>query len=467
MHHKTKEEHRSQVKKLQLEIQKNNKTFCLKKGAASNTLRNGEYKKNQAILDLSSFSSILEMNFEERWILVEPGLTFSRLCKYTLSWGLIPLVVPEFKSITVGGAIMGAALESSSHKFGQFNDTCLEYECLLGNGELIVASLSQNEDLFYACAGSYGTLALLTAIKLRLREAKKWICLNYSKSSAEGAVDTLTHPLKSDFAEAIVYHRDQAVIITAEMRDEPLPKKFFRKQRPWSRWYVQQVLETKNEQEYMTYYEYLFRMDRGCFWIGRYAHSFLTMSRLLLHLGIPKVQKMGNFNPNLFFRFLFGWSFSSQRLYQLWHRIPNSISENLFFIHDFYSPFARAKEVLSCFIEQTNIFPIWLCPIRGSEKPQFLSPHFGKTDFLNIGLYGIPRSKLSIPQLSATLEKQIIDYGGRKMLYSFTYYDKEIFSKIYDEARYSELRKKYYATHVFPTLYEKVVIVASVSKDTF
>ena len=455
MQFKSKEDHLSQVKQLQQQLQKNNKIFSLKNNADSNTLRNGDYKKNT--LDLSAFSAIMEINPEEKWILVEPRLTFEKLCRYTLSQGLIPLVVPEFKSITVGGAIMGAALESSSHKFGQFNDTCLEYECLLGNGELIVASPSQNEDLFYACAGSYGTLALLTAIKLQLKEATKWVCLNYSKSTAEGAVDTLIAPLKSDFAEAIVYHPEKAVIITAEMSAEPLPKKFICKQRLWSRWYVQQVLETKNAQEYMTYYDYLFRLDRGGFWVGRYAHSFLTMSRFLLHLGIPKVQEKGTFNPNLFFRFLFGWSFSSQRLYQLWHRIPNSISENLFFIHDFYSPFARAKEVLGCFIKQTNIFPIWLCPIKGSQKPQFLSPHFGKTDFLNIGLYGIPRSQLSIPQLSALLEKQILDFGGRKMLYSFTYYDQEIFSKIYDDARYSALCKKYHATGVFPTLYEKVV----------
>jgi Delta24-sterol reductase len=174
---KSKERHRDQVSTLQRQLQNTHKPFSLKKAGPSNTLRNGDYKAYAKKLDLTDFTSILEWNPEECWILVEPRITFDRLCRYTLSHGFVPLVVPEFKSITVGGAIMGAALESSSHRYGQFNDTCLEYECLLGNGELIYASATQHADLFYACSGSYGTLAILTSVKLKIRKAKPWIHL--------------------------------------------------------------------------------------------------------------------------------------------------------------------------------------------------------------------------------------------------------------------------------------------------
>ena len=110
------------------------------------------------------------------------------------------------------------------------------------------------------------------------------------------------------------------------------------------------------------------------------------------------------------------------------------------------------------FVDETEIFPIWLCPIKGTDTPQLLSPHFGGERFINIGLYGMPRSSLSVPQLAAKLEKEIVLFGGRKMLYSFTYYERDIFSKIYDEARYLSIREKFFAEGTFPHIYNKIVM---------
>ena len=41
-------------------------------------------------------------------------VTMEQLVQSTLPHGVIPAVVPELKAITVAGAIVGAALESSS-----------------------------------------------------------------------------------------------------------------------------------------------------------------------------------------------------------------------------------------------------------------------------------------------------------------------------------------------------------------
>ena len=48
--------------------------------------------------------------------------------------GLVPKVVPEFRKITVGGALMGGAMESSSFAHGTFGDTISACELLLSNG---------------------------------------------------------------------------------------------------------------------------------------------------------------------------------------------------------------------------------------------------------------------------------------------------------------------------------------------
>lgn len=449
------ERHFEEVRKLQVSLQEKKSLFSLGKNSISNTLRNGNYKKGTAQLNLSSFDQVLEINLTEGWILVEPRITFKKLCGMTLPQGWMPLVVPEFSTITVGGAIMGAALESTSHRFGQVNDTCLEYELLLGNGELVKASPAQNADLFYALPGSYGTLALLTAVKLKIMPTKKWVHLTYQRfSDPKEAASFLASPLKVDFAEGIVFSPEHAVIILGEMTDEPKGISY-RQNHYWSPWYAQHVLHTQNKEECMPIEEYLFRLDRGAFWMGKYIHSFWTMIRLLFRLGIPKV-KNHSLNPSPLFRGLFGWAFSSKKLYRIWHGVPNEIAENLFFIHDFYTPVSQAPEILSRFMRETGIFPIWLCPLKGARSPQYFSPHYGDSNFLNIGLYGIPQNSQPIPTLGAQLEEEILNFGGRKMLYSFTYYSPETFSKFYFSEKYKELRQKYSAETAFPPLFNKV-----------
>jgi FAD/FMN-containing dehydrogenase len=39
-----------------------------------------------------------------------------------------------------GGCICGAGLETSSHKYGMFADTCVAYELVLSDGRLITCS---------------------------------------------------------------------------------------------------------------------------------------------------------------------------------------------------------------------------------------------------------------------------------------------------------------------------------------
>lgn len=47
-------------------------------------------------------------------------VTMEELVKCTLRYKLIPKVVADFRCISVGGAISGASLESTSHKYGLF-----------------------------------------------------------------------------------------------------------------------------------------------------------------------------------------------------------------------------------------------------------------------------------------------------------------------------------------------------------
>ena len=95
--------------------------------------------------------------------------------------GLMPTVVPELKSITIGGAVVGVGVESSSFRsvsiasgccrnrhcrYGFVHETILEMEVLLANGEVLICTPdNEHSDLFFAIPNSYGTFGYILRLK--------------------------------------------------------------------------------------------------------------------------------------------------------------------------------------------------------------------------------------------------------------------------------------------------------------
>lgn len=401
--------HKNKVELLRKQLKQ--QTFHTLSKTTSNTLRKGCYKKNLNQINLSSFNEILHIEGDFAW--VEPKVTIFQLVQETLKWGMIPAVVPEFKSITVGGAIMGAALESSSFRYGQFNDSCLEYELLLGDGSQITASANEHADLFYGMSGSYGSLALLTAVKIQLIRSKPYVVIEHK----ENFPDQGPH-----FCDGIAFSKDEIITMEGEMVNtatKPITGSFFKH------------LLKRPKQSCLAIEDYLFRFDKGAFWMGKH---------------LP-----------------FGMSLPSEKLYRYLHRMPAAWQEKYFLIHDFYAPRECAKKVFDQFAEKTKIYPIWLCPVKGTLTSQILAPHFGKNSFVNIGIYGKLKHSAS---LSTKLEKDILTFGGRKMLYSLNYYSEATFNQEYESEQYKLLRKKYHAESAFPRLFHKVCQKSTLQKST-
>ena len=132
----------------------------------SNITRSQAYKSGASQLNINHFNRILEVDPVARRIWVEPRVTMKQLAEAALEKGMMVPVIPEFKGITVGGAIMGGGLESASHRFGLFSDNCLSYEILLGDGTVIRATPEENSDLFYGIVGSYGSLGILLSVEI-------------------------------------------------------------------------------------------------------------------------------------------------------------------------------------------------------------------------------------------------------------------------------------------------------------
>ena len=102
------------------------------------------------MLDVSDFHHVLDIDPAEGIVEVEGMTTYAELVDATLAHGLMPAVVPELKSITIGGAVSGVGIESSSFRYGLVHETVSEMDVLLANGEIVTCTAdNEHRDLFF------------------------------------------------------------------------------------------------------------------------------------------------------------------------------------------------------------------------------------------------------------------------------------------------------------------------------
>jgi len=409
----------------------------------TNSTRDQSDTDKYYFIDISNFNDVLEVNTEHKYALVEPNVSMDKLVKATLEYGLVPPVVMEFPGITAGGAVNGGTLEASSYKYGQFNDNCLEYEIVLGNGEIIHASEKENEDLFYGLSGSYGSLGLLTLIKVKLIPAKSYVkaiftpCGNYQ--DAVRALQNEVNKAEANFVDTILYDPEHGVIITgffSDKKDEKV-ETFSKASDEWFYERGKKVIEeNKAYEELIPIVDFLFRYNRGAYWMGDYVFS-------LMHVPDDRLTKT-IFNPFM----------NTRKLYEGLHEL--NISQN-YFIQDFYCPIENTIEFLKESERKLDIFPIWLCPMKPTQTLQKLSPQYINTELIiDIGIWGQSKKYLAHPiGLNMLFESIAKRLKARKMLYAHTYYSERHFWKIYDCEWYNKLRKKYQADSIFPDVWFK------------
>ena len=127
----------------------------------SNTTRTKGYKKHCSSIDFGQLNEVILIDCNKKIAIVEPRVTMKTLLEATLPYYLAPPILPEFKGITVGGAILGGAAESGSHKLlnmkDSFNLYCtvcnVSYDIDLGEvclicGEKLVIDVIERESIY-------------------------------------------------------------------------------------------------------------------------------------------------------------------------------------------------------------------------------------------------------------------------------------------------------------------------------
>lgn len=401
-----------------------------KKAVAHQVPKRGDKRRQDAKIDISDLDQILEIDPVARTCTAEPGVTFVDLVEATMRYGLVPIVVPELKTITVGGAVSGCSLESMSFRYGGFHDTCLEYEVITTDGAVLRCTPDdENQLVFQMMHGSFGTLGVLSKLKFRLVRAKPYVKVTYDTfhtlDEYLAAIRWHATALDVDFIDGIIHGPDKYVLSLGSFVDEaPYAHRY-----DWVRVYWQST--GKRKEDYLRTADYFFRYDRG----------------------------VTNVHPRSFVgRLLFGKWMSSARLLRLADVLNRFLStERPNVTVDLFLPAARLDAFMRWYRGAIDYFPLWCVPYKRVRYYEWIADDYfdGIEDdlFLDIAIYGLeqPRGRNYYKEI----EDALLDVQGIKTLISHNFYDEKTFWKIWNKPNYDTVKRVTDRRNLLRDLYTK------------
>jgi FAD/FMN-containing dehydrogenase len=382
-------------------------------------------------VDLTDMNEVLSIDTKEKVCIAEPGVTFFDLVKATMAYGLVPLVVPELKTITIGGAVAGCSLESMSYKYGGFHDTCLEYEVITGKGDVLHCTPdNENSLIFQMVHGTFGTLGIISKLKFRLISAKPFVKVTHERY---GTLDELLSAIWGhykakdvDFMDGMVHSPRSYVLSVADFVDDaPYTHNY-----DWTMAYHEST--KKRDEDFLTTSDYFFRYDKGV--THTRPNSFL--GRLLFR----------KFLGSTFFL-----SFATRyRRFLSPQAIPITI--------DVFIPFSKVVTFLEWYEREMGHYPLWCVPYKRVRDYEWLSADFARRNsdelFLDLAVYGMKHKKDK--NYYRLLEEELMEIGGLKTLISGNYYTEPEFWKIWNRDNYDKVKHKTDPDDIFRDLYTKM-----------
>lgn len=121
------------------------------------------------VLGLTRVAGYLDFDEATGTLVCEAGVSLERIIRDFAPRGWFPMITPGTKLVTVGGCIANDIHGKAHHAQGSFI-TCVDsMRVLLASGEIVVASRTENSELFFASFGGMGLLGIVLTATLRLR----------------------------------------------------------------------------------------------------------------------------------------------------------------------------------------------------------------------------------------------------------------------------------------------------------
>jgi len=229
--------------------------------------------RGAAGLDASAFTRVLHVDPAARAAVVGGMTTYEDLTDATLQHGLMPLVVPQLKTITLGGAVTGLGIESTSLRSGLPHESVTAMEILTGDGRVVTATAEgEHAELFRGFPNSYGTLGYALSLTIELEPVAPYVHLRHfafttpeacMEAVAEVAAEGSLRGHRADFIDGTAFGLDE-IYLTVGAYSEVAP---WRSDYNGKNIYYQSVRGPR--EDFLTIRDYLWRWDTDWFWCSR------------------------------------------------------------------------------------------------------------------------------------------------------------------------------------------------------
>ena len=432
--------------RLSAQLRANNEAIRLEK-STSNLFRTRQ-QASGGKLDVRSLNEVIDVDSERQVVEVEGMTTYADLTDACLARGCMPMVVPQLKSITIGGAVSGIGIESTSFRHGLPHETVNRMDVLLANGDIVECSPdNEHADLFFGIPNSYGTLGYITRLEARTLPVKPYVELEHLRFDDIDAYFAAVGDAcrgDADFVDGTIFDNNEMYLTLGRLRDEaPWTSDY-----TWLKMYFRSIRQ--RSQDFLSIHDYIWRWDTDWFWCSKNLYVQNLPMRLLLgrkRLNSISYQKVMRWNNRV------GLMAGINRLL---NRQPEGV------VQDVDIPLENAGEFLRFFLDEIGIRPVWMCPIGGHDTSRQF-PFYPLHDtglFVNFGFWDIVPNPRHHPEghFNRKVEDKVNELGGIKSLYSDVYYDEARFWEIYDGDRYRELKQKYDPEGRLRDLYQKCVL---------
>jgi len=394
-------------------------------------------------LDVSAFSGVLAIDAQARTADVLGMTTYEDLVDATLAHGLVPLCVPQLRTITLGGAVTGLGIESASWRNGCPHESVLDLDVLTGDGRVVTATPGgQHSDLFHGFPNSYGSLGYALRLRIELEPVTPFVRLRHVPcGDAAGLAATIDEVTRTgshdgervDFVDGTVFSRTESFLTLATYAEEidQEPSDY-----TGEGIYYRSIAARGSDA--LTTRDYLWRWDTDWFWCSR---AFGAQHPLVRRLW-PK----DKLRSDVYWKLIAldrRTSFSA-RLDAARRRPPREPV-----VQDIEVPVAALPEFLAFFHREIGIEPVWVCPLR-QRDPDARWPLYQldpATTYVNVGFWSTvalpPGVDPAAGRVNRRIEQVVTSLGGRKSLYSTAFYDREEFAHLYGGSEYARLRAAY------------------------
>ncbi|WP_018333471.1 FAD-binding oxidoreductase [Actinomycetospora chiangmaiensis] len=406
-------------------------------------------------LEVDGLDRVLHVDPVARTADVGGMTTYEDLVAATLPHGLMPLVAPQLKTITLGGAVVGLGIESTSFRDGLPHESVLAADVLTGAGEIVHAT-PDNEaaDLHAALANSYGTLGYAVALTIELAPVRPFVALRHLRfddaASMADACARITAERRYDgeavdFLDGTVFTAGEQYLTLGRLVDEA----------PYLSDYTGQGIYYRSIQQrhtdHLSIHDYLWRWDTDWFWCSR----ALGVQHPLVRRVWPSRLRRSDVYRRLV---------ALDRRYGISERIQTRATgaagvEPI--IQDVEVPVEHLAEFLDFFHREIGISPVWVCPLRlRGDRTWPLYPLEPHRTYVNVGFWSdaLLRPGMARDHHNRLIERKLMELEGHKSLYSTASYTQDEFDTLYGGAAYRDLKARYDPAGRLPDLYTKCVL---------